>query len=382
VLGPVAVVVGGGIGRCEEGAVAAAFGFEQRDVRIGGDGCAGLVGEADEGIVGGVDEERGDGDAVENACGGGAEVVVVRGAEAGVEGGDAVVEVAERGDVRGALGVEGAGEEHDLAAEALEECAEEAALVEAVLRLVESVGGGGEIDGGRDADDGVELRRGAGAEIAGELEDEIAAHGVADERDGLKVLGGDEMAEDVFDVGGEAGVVERGGEACHVAGVTVAGVAAAAVAHVHADDVAAGAPELVGIADDVLRLRRAFEAVEDDRGWARGAGGEWLPVAFAEDLCGDLRGACGGDFDELPDCGWEVVGAGEEVAKDGLDMWVGEPRAGVKRRIACRPYGFGSGGAGCHLRASRLDAVLGIAFDLERRAVALRAPVGSSSCLK
>ena len=53
-------------------------------------------------------------------------------------------------------------------------------------------------------------------------------------------------------------MVESGSEACHLV------VVAAAVAHVHADDVAAGTPELVGVADDVLRVGGTFEAVDDD----------------------------------------------------------------------------------------------------------------------
>ena len=56
------------------------------------------------------------------------------------------------------------------------------------MGLVERVGGGAEVERGRDADDGVELRRGVGAEVAGEFEDEVAAHGVADEGDGLEAV--------------------------------------------------------------------------------------------------------------------------------------------------------------------------------------------------
>ena len=166
VFGPVAVVVVGEVRGGEEGAVAAVFGFEEGDVGVGGDGGAGFGGEADEGVVAGVEDEGGDGDFVEDAGGGGFVVVVGCGAEAGVEGGDAVVEVAEGVDRGGALGVEGAREEDCLAAEAAEESAEEAALVEAVLPLVEGGGGGVEIDRGRDADGAAELGWGVGAEIA------------------------------------------------------------------------------------------------------------------------------------------------------------------------------------------------------------------------
>jgi hypothetical protein len=86
-----------------------------------------------------------------------------------------------------------------------------------------------------------------------------------------------------FDVSRQAGVVERGRER----------FGAAAVAHVHAHDVAAGAPHLVGVADDVLRLRRALEPVQKDdvSRWIADRFG--LPVAVAEHLAGDLIGVAG-----------------------------------------------------------------------------------------
>ena len=60
-------------------------------------------------------------------------------------------------------------------------------------------------------------------------------------------------------------------------------------------------PELVGVADDVLRLRGAFEAVEEEDGGALGAHSGGLPVALAENLAGDLRSARGTDLDKLGD---------------------------------------------------------------------------------
>ena len=169
--------------------MAAVVGLEEGDVGVGDDLCAALGGDADEGVVERVEDEGGDGDAVEDAGGGGAVVVVVGAGEAGVEGGDAVVEVAQGADAGGAVGVVGAGEEAGLAAEAAQERAEELELVEAI-----------------DAGDEARRRRGQGrragetpmtewssggalcAEVAGELEDEVAAHGVADEGDGLEVV--------------------------------------------------------------------------------------------------------------------------------------------------------------------------------------------------
>ena len=218
--------------------------LEEGDVRVGQDRGAALRSDADERVVDGVEDESGDGDAVDDAGSSGAMVVVVGAGEAGVESGDAVVEVAQGADAGGLIGVVGAREEGRFAAEAAEERAQEFHLVEAVEGAVERVGGGAEVERRRDADDGVELCEGVVVEFAGELEDEVAAHGVADERDGLKAVEADEEAHDGEDVAGEAGVVEGGGEV----------LGAAAVAHVHADDVGAGEPELVGVADDVLRV--------------------------------------------------------------------------------------------------------------------------------
>ena len=55
----------------------------------------------DEGVVDGVEDEGGDGDVLKDAGGGGAVVVVVGTGEAGVEGGDAVIEVAQGVDAGG-----------------------------------------------------------------------------------------------------------------------------------------------------------------------------------------------------------------------------------------------------------------------------------------
>jgi hypothetical protein len=112
-------------------------------------------------------------------------------------------------------------------------------------------------------------------------------------------------------------VVEGGAEA----------LGAAAVSHVHADDVAAGVPELGGVADDVLGVRGAFEAVEDEDGEARGPDFDGLPMTFAEDLAGDLATVGRVDFDELGDGLREGVGARKEVANDGLKVAVTKPGA-------------------------------------------------------
>ena len=111
------------------------------------------------------------------------------------------------------VGIEGLREERDLAAKTREAGRGEIDLVEAVLRDVQSVGRGAEIDGGGDADDAAELWRRGGAEVAGEFQHEIAAHGVADKRDGLRPCEREEVAHDGVDIAGEAGVIERWREA-------------------------------------------------------------------------------------------------------------------------------------------------------------------------
>ena len=232
VFGPVAVVAACGEGFCEEGAVSAVCGFEQSDVGVGGDFPPGLWGEDDEGVVERVEDEGGDGDAVEDTSGSGSVVVVVCAGEAGVEGGDAVVELAEGADAGGSIGVIGSGKESSFATKASEEGAKELEFVESIFGFVESIRRRAEIDGGRDSDDGAELGGCVGAEFACEFKDEIATHGVADEGDGLQPVEVEEVVDDGADVIGESGVIEGGSEL----------LGASAVAHVHADDVASGVP--------------------------------------------------------------------------------------------------------------------------------------------
>jgi len=95
-LCPVAVVTAGVVGLGEEGAVAAARGFEEADERVGDERGQRLRRDGDEGIVERVDDERRHADAVHDANGGGAIVVVVGRGKAGVERRDALVVLAQR----------------------------------------------------------------------------------------------------------------------------------------------------------------------------------------------------------------------------------------------------------------------------------------------
>ena len=143
-------------------------------------------------------------------------------------------------------------------------------LVHAVGRFVESVGAGGQIDGRADRGHGDKRR--PRAPLAGELEHQIAAHGVADEGHTLEAEALGEVADHGAHIGGAAGVIERGRER----------IGTAAVAHVHADDVHAGGPGARGNALHVAGIGRALESMHQNRREPRGAHRFRLPMAMAE----------------------------------------------------------------------------------------------------
>src|SRR5882757_8941532 len=173
------------------------------------------------------------------------------------------------------------------------------------------------------------------------------------------MLAGDEVLHHSGDVARQARVIESGRKL----------LGATTVAHIHADNVASGAPELVGIADDVLGVRRALETVDDDGRGTCGAHFRWLPMAMTENLARYLIAGRGGDFDQLGHGRGELVGARQEVADDGLEVTVREEAAGLKGEGVEDDAGESGG---CH---SRFPAAAS-------NATALRAPVGSSSCLR
>ena len=198
-------------------------------------------------------------------------------------------------------------------------------LVHAVGRLVESVGAGGQIDGRADRGDGDKRR--PRAPFAGELEHQIAAHGVADQSHALEAEALGEVLHHGAHIGGAAGVIERGRER----------IGAAAVAHVHADDVHAGGPGARGDAPHVAGIGRALEAVHQNRREPRGAHRLRLPMAMAEDAArvggidfdgfGDGGQAKGGTGKKLPTmvCRWPLVSQGwgsKEVSHAGSSAGV------------------------------------------------------------
>src|SRR5262249_41977969 len=115
------------------------------------------------------------------------------------------------------------------------------------------------IERGGDADDRLELfgvvaRRAARAELAGELERHRAAAGEADEDDTRHRRVRREVVGDDPEVAREAGVIERGRVRDALAGA----------AKIEPNDEIAGAMKRDRGADDVARLARAADAMNDD----------------------------------------------------------------------------------------------------------------------
>ena len=240
------------------------FVFEQRGAR--------LRQHTDEGIVEGVDDQRGDGDLRGDAGARSATVVVVRAGEAAVACGDLFVEFADGPHEAYGFRLVDLREELGLALETPHEVAQKMPLVDAVGALVQGVGAGCEICGWADADGREQPFRSRSAEFAGQLEHQIAAHGVSNHGYAAQAVGRCKMVQDRAHIRGQAGVVERWGPV----------FCAAAVAHVHANDVAAGSPGECRDSADVLRIGGAFEAVDEQDGQAVWTKVFRLPVAMAK----------------------------------------------------------------------------------------------------
>ena len=213
--------------------MAAMAALDKADVGVAEDARTGFRQEADEGIVFGAEDERRNDDAVDDAGAGGAVVIVVGIAEVAVARDDLLIEFADGANGTDAVDLIDAGKELGFRTEAALEPAQESPLVDAIRGFVKSIGAGSEIDGGTDSGDGGKRR--LRAPLAGKLEHEIAAHGVTNQRDAFEAEARSEAMDNGAHISRAAGVIERGSER----------IAAAAVAHIHADDVHArgeGAP--------------------------------------------------------------------------------------------------------------------------------------------
>lgn len=194
------------------------------------------------------------------------------------------------------------------AADAVLEAGEEAVLIDAVAGLGQGRGAGGEIDwGGDDAKPGEEIARG-GAELARELQSNVAAEGEADqerwESGGLTAL-----AEDFEEIRGLSGVVAGEGEM----------LGAAAAAEVHAGGCVAPGKGGMGEADEIAGFARAFEAVKHNDFADRRCGGA---LGLDENL--DVGGGAMEDGFDRPT---SEFGPLPEIACNGGEVGVAEERA-------------------------------------------------------
>ena len=306
--------IGGTAG--QKSAVAAVTALDEVNVRIVEDARAGFRQKTDERIVFGAEDERRNDDAVDDAGAGGAVVVVVGVAEVAVARDDFLIEFADGAKGADAIDLINGGKELSFVTDPAPQVAQKMPLVAAVNGLVQSVGAGGEINGRAHGGNGGKRRQ--RAPLAGELEHEIATHGVSDQRNALEAEARGEVAHHGAHVSRAAGVIERGRER----------ITAAAVAHVHADDVHARGESAHGDAPDVTGIGRALEAVHQHRGEPRSALRFRLPVAVTE----DATGISGIDFDGLSDAGKAKRRPGKKVADDGLQVTVGEPGMGFEGR--------------------------------------------------
>jgi hypothetical protein len=90
--------------------------------------------------------------------------------------------------------------------------------------------GGSQIHEGRDADDGLEIGRRGSASFAGQLENQVTAHGIANQREAANEVCAGQFGHHSSDVLGAPRVIDGGREFFSVT----------AAAHIHADDVATG----------------------------------------------------------------------------------------------------------------------------------------------
>ena len=159
---------------------------------------------------------------------------------------------------------------------------------------MESIGSRSQIDGR--ADGGYGAERLPDSPLSRQLEHQVAAHGVADQGDSFEAEFLRVMLDYRTHICREAGMVERRSELIGVA----------AVAHVHAHDVASRIPGPHGEALDIPGFRGPFKAVHQDQGQPAAHAGARLPVTMA-----DHPAAVGGvDFNGFRKNGSRKAGRG------------------------------------------------------------------------
>lgn len=106
---------------------------------------------------------------------------------------------------------------------------------------------------------------------------------------------------------------------------------ASAIAHVHPNDIAAGAPKFVRVSDHVLRVRRSFKTVNDDDRWPLRPDLDWLEVAVAKHVASWATSFCRGDLDEVGHRRWEPVVTAQKIPNNRLKVAVAQVLPGMER---------------------------------------------------
>src|ERR1700685_849161 len=162
-LGPVPVVAARGVSRGEERAVTAVKCLDIGDVRIRDDDLAALRQDAQKRIVESMQDQRRNGDPIEHTRSGCPIIVVIRSGKAGIERGNAVVELSDRAYPNGSIRIVSVGKQRRLAPEPPKQGMQKLDLLKPVRRGVQRLSRRWKIPPRRDADDGTKLRRNCAA---------------------------------------------------------------------------------------------------------------------------------------------------------------------------------------------------------------------------
>ena len=100
----------------------------------------------------------------------------------------------------------------------------------AILGAMQRGRGNSQVHERRDTDQGFHLLRRIGADLAGPAQQEVAAHGITDQRNGFELMLANDGVDHAAHIGRAPGVINRRRES----------IGAAAGAHVHADDIQSG----------------------------------------------------------------------------------------------------------------------------------------------
>ena len=240
------------------------------DVAVCGDPRVVELLRRDEGIVVCAHHERRHPHAIDDPEAARPVVVVVGVPEPVVRRGEVVVEVAHRPYRTEPAQIEAARPRPRLPSHPALQVAHEVPLIEEVRPAFERLDAHPQVHRGRDRDDRAKLGRRVRSVVARKPHGDVAPERVAGDRDRRQPVERDQLLDDRPRVGGEPRVVQPGRQR----------FGAAAVALVQQNRVHARRASLVGKAAHVVRLARAFEAVECDQ--RRVPARFPLPVAVGE----------------------------------------------------------------------------------------------------